>query len=159
METNDLKKWAVEQAIAAGSKPDAIVEVAASIHNFVTRANAKPVEGKKDVFERQWNHKNLTPVQKAVLKKMIEMHRAGDKINGTAVASNLKPAMTQSNASMHLRNLVKLKYVEREGNKFWPVYDTKGEPLPVEVIKCPPKAAKGFKPMTVPLAQLAGEAA
>jgi hypothetical protein len=145
-DTIELRKWAIEQAIQANPK-DA-VEVAKDILKFVQGDN-QPISNVKEELEergiisRDWSVKALTPEQSAVLSAMIKRFNAEEPISGVKIAKDVK--LTQSCVSTHIRNLVALKYVGRNGNKFWPLRTIKGHKLPVTVVKLPSGVAKGYK--------------
>ncbi len=140
----ELRKWSVEKALEANAGKD-VVEIAQAIHVFVGHQKVAEGEDKKTVT-KIWNPTPLTSMQKAVMTAMITRLRNDEKINGVQLAKDLK--IEQSGVSLHLRNLIKLKYVGREGNKYWPLLTPSGQPLPPSLIKCPDMPAKGYKPLT-----------
>ena len=153
MNDRELKQWCIDKAIESGS--DNVVNQAQNILNFIEAAEAsKKVANDPKTVERQWSATGLTASQKAVMTAMIKRYNEGQRINGTLLAEDLK--MTQGNCSAHLRKLIKLKYVGREGNRYWPQLTPSGKPLPVQVVKCPPANAKGIKPLAEGLKAIAG---
>ena len=158
------KRYCVDKAIACGAGPADIIKVAREIEAFMEAAAADQggktaLAGTPDAPEKQaqapvvraWAVPSLTPTEKIVLRQCITWHNAGEKISGVRLNQHLK---TQGN-STHLRKLVRKKYMERLGNKFWPVRTPQGAELPPVLTKCPPAAAKGYKPLTQKLGNIA----
>ena len=57
--------------------------------------------------------------------------------------------MTQSNVSMHLKNLVAMGYIRRPKTQTYiPVYLPDGKPVPTVIEKLPDGVAVGYKPLT-----------
>jgi len=166
-EHDDIRMRAVEQAVKIN--PQEWEKIAEDILGFVshkypentgpavpTRSHLVPrgdLNGQPVPSGRKWNPAELTPVQKDILRAVIERWKAGKKINGTAIAKDMK--MTQSNASNHMRALQKKKYIGRNGNTFWPVYMPNGKPMDIEVTQCPPAIAKGGQATLYPLGEVA----
>lgn len=153
--TTELRKWAIEQAVLAKSKD--VVKAAAEILSFVETDNQSrtQVTEEREFVQRDWAVKELTKEQQVILSAMIKRWNDELPINGVQVAKDLK--LTQSCVSTHMRNLLKLGYIQRQGNKFWPIRTIKGAMLPVKVYKVPAGVAKGYKhtPMVVPLKEVA----
>jgi len=82
-----------------------------------------------------------------------DIFNSGEKLNGVALAKASK--FTQSNTSTHLKTLVKKGYITRRGYDWRPVRDHRGLELPVIKTVLPPAPARGYKPMTQKLGDIA----
>lgn len=159
----ELKKYCIDKAFSslAGPNPMALVR---EMYNFLLPATpahdctAKPTNSSvliRDQYGpiRKWNPAPLTKTQKAILQIAINIFNSGDILNGVSLAGKAK--CTQSNASSHLKNLTRKKYLRRINGRQWsPAYDQSGRALPVVVTECPPRAAKGYKgPLTAKISE------
>lgn len=152
--TIELRKWAIEQAILSKAKDP--VKTAEAMLDFVQEANQSRsnLNSEREMIDTVWAVKSLTKEQQVILSVMIKRWNDEEHINGSIIAKEIK--LTQSCVSTHMRNLLKLGYIARDGNKFWPVRTLKGQLLPVKVYQVPAGVAKGYKhtPMVTPLKEV-----
>ena len=120
---SELRRWCIEKALESGATEENCVEVAQSLFRFIKDGGDS--EGAPGVASLD-NAKALTKKQKEVLEAMLELHRDKEPVNGSSIRRHL--GITQSYASSILRKLIKLGYVHRDGNKFWPVRHPKFSP-------------------------------
>lgn len=160
-----LKQYALEKAITVSSgnifEADKIVEIAVKFEAFLTGQKEEEklsnTENKKGNYltvetplgnRISHNLKELSKAEKVVLQKTIEFHCADKKISGGNIGSSLRPALTQSCVSMHLRNLVTKGYVKRPHSQTYiPIFNQSGNAVPVNIREMPVGYAKGYKPL------------
>lgn len=152
------RKYALEKALEISKDdPDKAIGRAQAFYEFIQSQDIIESDDKKKIIditgkqrsagENRIDHKlkEITTTQKAILSKAIELYHAGEWVNGSKIARSLKPACSQSNASLHLLKLIEAGYVIRKGNNFTPIFTPRGAPVPVNVKEMPRGLAKGYK--------------
>lgn len=163
----ELRKYALEKVLGLGlMDPAVMTDLARKFYDFLAPAATRsPVWGdtteviKVEAASAEENPvrpffvRPLTPVEKVILKHIIDLHRTQEKVTGADVSRAANYAhLVQSNAT--IKRLVMSGYCRRDGYNIIPLRDVTGNPLPVTVQKLPEGYAMGYKPMTAPMGQV-----
>lgn len=164
MTNKETRQWCIRRLIEANAHPNELVKLAEDMVRFVNEGEEELVPAKElppikqeavetvqKVKEKKvvpWVPELLTSTQRSVLRLAIDMHLNGKKVNGTNLARESK--LTQSNLSLHLRNLAAKGYLRRPSvQRYVPIRTPNGEEIEYEVVqKLPSGSAEGYKPLT-----------
>lgn len=152
----ELKKYCLNMAAANNWNLMAVQEV----YNWLSEAGSRtgegagvagvvdpsPSAGAPDLapIMRTWNPRQLTSMEKIILRECIRRHREDEKISGTLLNEHFK----KTGSSAYLNALVGYGYMRREGNKYRPVRLLDGSPMPPIKTILPAAPARGYKPLT-----------
>lgn len=171
----ELRQWCVRIGVKSGVEPImmrkwlgeiydfvalGVTHAAGTEHTYMVLPEADGVPDAQSVPEQEieqpaelpWKPEPLKEKERKVMIEALKLRAGGLKITGNAIAEEI--GLSQPMVGIYIRRLVEKDYIRKDGHKFTAIRALSGDPLPPIKQVMPLRAAKGYDPLRVPIAEI-----